>query len=123
MSGETGCIPVYGTQTEIAVNTFLDNFHTTEYSVKDNNQCEAACPFKSEDVMRSDYMNQARQGFYKHERAWRRDQKEELRILLKEYSDAISTGATNSCLEPGELTDNRGETRTCKSSVEFACNH
>ena len=25
MSGETGCIPVYGTQTEIAVNTFLDN--------------------------------------------------------------------------------------------------
>lgn len=73
-SGETGCSSICGTQSDTAVDQCLKNSRK-KFSIKDNNQCEDAGPFRSEEALKSRYFDEARQGVYEHERTWRRDQK------------------------------------------------
>ena len=74
-SGETGCISVCGTQPKDAVDVCLRQTYTPPYSFEDDQHCESLGQFKSEDALRSDYMDEARRGLFCHERTWRGDQK------------------------------------------------
>lgn len=74
-NGQTGCTSVCGTQSDLAVKECLKNSRTPEFSIRDNEQCEALGPYKSEDALKSHYVSEARKGVYDHETTWRRDQK------------------------------------------------
>ena len=75
--GETGCTSVCGTQPKSAVDKCLSQTRTPSYSSEDNQYCESLGQFKSEDALTSDYMDEARQGIFRHEKNWREDQRAE----------------------------------------------
>jgi hypothetical protein len=74
-SGQTGCTSVCGTQHKVAVDKCLSLTHTPSFSFDDNQYCESLGQFKSEEALRSDYMAEARQGVFNHEKTWRQDQR------------------------------------------------
>jgi hypothetical protein len=66
-SGETGCTPVCGTQPKVEVDGCLSQTYTL-YSSENNQHCGSLGQFKSEDALKSDYMDEARQGVFRHEK-------------------------------------------------------
>ena len=86
-SGETGCTSICGTQPKVAVEGCLSQTYTPSYSSEDNQYCESLGQFKSEDALRSNYMAEARQGLFRHEKIWRQDQRIENGGECKEPMD------------------------------------
>ena len=100
--GETGCTSICGTQHKIAVEGCLNQTLTPPYSFDDNQHCESLGEFKSEEALKSDYMSEARQGVFHHEKTWRQDQRNENAGECKEPLDG------NFNPYPGIEIDKRG---------------
>ena len=86
-SGKTGCSSICGTQSKVAVEGCLSQTYTPSYSSEDNQHCESLGQFQSEDALRSNYMAEARQGLFRHEKTWREDQRIENGGECKEPMD------------------------------------